>query len=108
MAETAFTASAKTVERFNPAGPLGVDQRLACPNPECGDTDNLELIETVDISTPVSLYNVGVTFPEIERASDTETVLTHFPQRTIKGLRCGKCNWSYTGPNPLSRAVPVA
>lgn len=93
---------AHTVERFNPAGPLGTDIQLQCPNPQCADGTKLILIESANVETPASFYDVGVTWPEIERDED-ETIATQIPQRKIVGWRCGNCRTGFTGENPLSR-----
>lgn len=88
-----------STEQFNPHP--GAEHQLGCPN--CGDTDQLELIEQVELITPAKFYDVGVTMPEIDRDADlTAAQLTPRP-RTILGFRCARCRLSVQASDALSR-----
>lgn len=84
-----------TVETFKPQP--GAEQQLVCPNPACNLPDKLVLMERVTVCTEAVFFDVGVTFPEIDKDEDTEQV-TPDGGRQISGIRCTACRWSIQGP----------
>lgn len=92
-----------TVETFHPHP--GAEHTLRCPNQACQSPDDLVLLETATVATPAEFFDVGVTDPEIDRQDDLEKIEPG--RRTVTGVRCDKCRWSYVGPKPLSRLLPV-
>lgn len=64
------------------------------------------LMERVTASTPAEFYNVGVTYPEVDK-SGSEKVTPHGGRETY-GVRCDACHWSVSnGPGSL-QALAVA
>lgn len=90
---------ARTVETFNPQP--SPEKPLGCPNPVCGRTDQLVLMERVTVSTGAEFWDVGVTFPEIDKGTSPERVTPHGGRDTL-GVRCEACQWSVIdGPQSL-------
>lgn len=78
-------------------------RRLCCPNPECGRDDSLRVIEQAQLSTPATItVTAGITIPDITTEPDYEEEV-NAAVRTLVGVRCAACQFSYLGPNPISK-----
>lgn len=77
---------------------------LGCPS--CGATDDLVLDVPAVAHHRVKVRAIeGVTRPEADIDSDDVLPIDEFPERPTK-IRCLRCQWSYTGPDPASRCQP--
>lgn len=83
-----------TVEQYKPQP--GDERELACANPACRRPDKLILMERATVCTDALFFDVGVTYPEIDKDADTERI-TADGGRQIIGIRCGACQWSKQG-----------
>lgn len=98
-------SKAHTVETFKPQP--APEKQLACPNPTCRRTDQLVLMERVTVSTPAEFWDVGVTFPEIDKGASAERVTPH-GGRDIMGVRCEACRWSVSDGSQSLRALTLS
>lgn len=80
---------------------------MGCPNPACGRSDQLVLMERVTVCTPAEFWDVGVTFPEIDKGTSPERVTPHGGRDTL-GVRCEACQWSVTDGVQSLRTLTIS